>query len=256
LRGLFSLLVIGEILMTSHARINTFSRGLALVSAIFVFQATGVLAGNLVGDAQTQASDLLSGTVGGKAKTSDPSAVIPAGSAQTPNLDSQAQARRLILGVAPADGNATREQKVEPQMTATSNITSRDNRTYADPQESARRMILGSRNNVAARALNHSVSLTQDPLVIRLSKDEFRIAFAIRTDRCGLEGCNGVIPYRVDWKTEDGTTYQETKRVLYSVSPGANRAIVVDRQYFDTAEGQHTTDVVNVGVDYLSSRRD
>jgi hypothetical protein len=250
------LLEIGEILMTSHARINTFSRGLALISATLVFQATGVLAGDLVGDAQTQARDLLSGTLGGKAKTFDQCTVIPAGSARTPNLDPQAQARRLILGEPLPDGNATPERTIQPQMTATTTISSQDIRTYADPQESARRMILGSRSNVVARALKHSVSLTQDPLVIRLSKDEFRIAFAIRTDLCGSEGCNGVIPYRVDWKTEDGTTYRETKRVLYSVSPGANRAIVVDRQYFDTAEGQHTTDVVNVGVDSLSSRRD
>jgi hypothetical protein len=36
------------------------------------------------------------------------------------------------------------------------------------------------------------------------------------------------------------------------VLPRASRAITVDRQYFDTAEGQHTTDVVKVSVDRIT----
>ena len=32
-----------------------------------------------------------------------------------------------------------------------------------------------------------------------------------------------------------------------------SRTIAVDRQYFDTAEGQHTTDVVKVRVDAITS---
>ena len=96
-----------------------------------------------------------------------------------------------------------------------------------------------------------SVSLTQDPLVMRLNKDEFRIAFGINGERCGANGCSGMIHYRVDWKTADGTTRSETKRVSYTVSPLAPRTIAVDRQYFDTAEGQHTTDVVKVSVERI-----
>jgi hypothetical protein len=132
--------------MTSKARITTLSRSLTLLFAAFVFQTTGVLAGDLVDDAQTQASDLLSGTVHGKAKTFVRSGPTPAGSARTPTLDPQAQARRLILGG--ADGNATPERKVEPLITATSTLSSRGNRTYVDPQVLARRMILGARNDV------------------------------------------------------------------------------------------------------------
>ena len=67
-------------------------------------------------------------------------------------------------------------------------------------------------------------------------------------------GCSGVIRYRVDWKTADGTTRSEIKRVGYSVSPLASRTIAVDRQYFDTAEGRHTTDVVKVRVDAITCR--
>ena len=97
-----------------------------------------------------------------------------------------------------------------------------------------------------------SVSLTQDPLVMRLSKDEFRIAFGINGERCGANGCSGMIRYRVDWKTADGATRSEIKHVSYTVSPLAPRTIAVDRQYFDTAEGQHTTDVVRVSIDKIT----
>ena len=104
----------------------------------------------------------------------------------------------------------------------------------------------------AAPRSEHSVSLTHDPLVMRVSKDEFRIAFGINGERCGASGCSGMILYRVDWKTPDGTTRTERKHVSYTVSPLASRTIAVDRQYFDTAEGQHTTDVVRVSIDAIT----
>ena len=107
----------------------------------------------------------------------------------------------------------------------------------------------------AATALpQHVVVLTQDPLIMRLSKDEFRIAFGINGERCGPQGCSGLIRYRVDWKTPDGTTRSEIRHVNYTVSPNASRTIAVDRQYFDTAEGQHTTDVLKVSIDAITCR--
>jgi hypothetical protein len=107
-------------------------------------------------------------------------------------------------------------------------------------------------NAGAAAAPEHSVVLTQDPLIMRLSKDEFRIAFGINGERCGANGCSGLIRYRVDWKTPDGTTRSELRHVHYTVSPSTSRTIAVDRQYFDTAEGQHTTDVLKVSIDTIS----
>jgi len=93
------------------------------------------------------------------------------------------------------------------------------------------------------------VSLTQDPVVMRLSKDEFRIVFGINGEKCAPSGCSGVIHYRVDWRTSGGETRSsDLKQTRYSVSPLANRTISVDRQFFDTGEGQHTTDVVKVTV--------
>ncbi|HUX74079.1 MAG TPA: hypothetical protein VMV25_09350 [Steroidobacteraceae bacterium] len=106
----------------------------------------------------------------------------------------------------------------------------------------------------AAPAAALHVSLTQAPVVMRLSNDEFRIAFGIDGGRCAETGCRGVIRYRVYWKTEDGRTRSEIKQVSYALAPRASRTITVDRQYFDTAEGAHTTDVVKVRVETISCR--
>src|SRR5258706_6224682 len=115
-------------------------------------------------------------------------------------------------------------------------------------------MMTLSAGAIAAPPVERSVSLTQDPLIMRLNKDEFRIAFGINGERCGANGCSGMIRYRVDWKTADGATRSEIKHVSYTVSPLARRTIAVDRQYFDTAEGQHTTDVVRVSIDAITCR--
>lgn len=112
-------------------------------------------------------------------------------------------------------------------------------------------LTLGASASVAL-ASEISVSLNQDPLVMRLSKDEFRIAFALNAEHCVTNGCNGVIHYRVEWKTEDGTTRSEAKLVNYVASPHANRAMTTDREYLDTAESAHTTDIIKVSVDKIT----
>jgi hypothetical protein len=98
------------------------------------------------------------------------------------------------------------------------------------------------------------VSLTQAPLVMRVDKDEFRIAFGIDGQACGQNGCSGSIHYRVEWMTPQGAKRSELKQVGYTVSPLASRTIAVDRQYFDTAEGAHTTEVLKVSVDRITCR--
>lgn len=105
----------------------------------------------------------------------------------------------------------------------------------------------------AAASNQRSVSLTQEPVVMRLNKNEFRIAFGIHGEHCLQNGCSGLIRYRVNWTTDDGIARSETKHVAYTVLPNSGRTITVDRQYFDTAEGQHTTEVVKVSVDRITS---
>jgi hypothetical protein len=107
----------------------------------------------------------------------------------------------------------------------------------------------------AATLAGSLVSLTQGPLVMRLSNDQFRVAFGINGDQCFPIGCRGSIRYRVTWSTEDGITRAEIREVSYAVAPNSHRSITVDRQYFDTAEGEHTTKVVSVTVDTITCRR-
>jgi len=103
-----------------------------------------------------------------------------------------------------------------------------------------------------AMAAAGSVSLTQEPVVIRLNKDEFRIAFGINAEGIAAKSCNGTIRYRVDWTTEDGFARSETRHVNYTMPAEARRTITVDRQFFDTREGAHTTNVVKVHVDKIT----
>jgi hypothetical protein len=105
-----------------------------------------------------------------------------------------------------------------------------------------------------ALASERSVSLTQAPLVMRVNKDEFRIAFGIDGQACGQNGCTGSIRYRVEWQTAQGAKRSEIKELEYIVAPRAGRTIAVDRQYFDTAEGANTTEVLKVSVDRITCR--
>jgi hypothetical protein len=238
-------------LLSHSAKIGRY--GLVLISAAFLFQAENVFAAEAAVDAQMQARDLLSGTVGGRAKTIE-SPVNTADGQPTSNIDPQEQARRLILGQPNVEGTHERAAVLESKANAAPAGSVRtDHGPYSDPQESARRMILGhGASGSAAPALKRSVSLSHDPLVMRLNKDEFRIAFGLDAGRSVSNGCDGVVSYRVDWKTEDGTTRREAKQVKYTVLPGTSRTITVDRQYFDTAEAAHTTDVVKVSVDEIT----
>jgi hypothetical protein len=97
-----------------------------------------------------------------------------------------------------------------------------------------------------------TVLLSSDPLVMRLNKDEFRIAFGIEAKSCMAHGCNGTVHYRVNWKASDGTARTELRQVSYAVAPNYDHTIAVDRQYLDTSEGAHTVDVVKVSVDKIT----
>jgi hypothetical protein len=90
---------------------------------------------------------------------------------------------------------------------------------------------------------------------MRIGKDEFRIAFGVNGEQCQGDACSGSIKYQTTWKTEDGATKVEQKQLSYEIPHGANRTVAVDRHYFDTAEGKHTTQIVQVSVDQVSCTR-
>jgi hypothetical protein len=106
--------------------------------------------------------------------------------------------------------------------------------------------------SVFATPATCSVSLTQDPLVMRVGKDEFRIAFGLDAAACRESGCSGSIRYDATWQTDDGQQSTERKTVAFDIPAGAERSLSVDRHYFDTAEAQHTTQIVGVAVDQIS----
>lgn len=115
--------------------INMPRQAVLLISAAFLLQAHLVRAVGLQVDAQTQARDLLSGTVGGRAKTIDRSPAIAAEGRRTPTVDPQEQARRLILGNPDFRGAA------DPTVTPAATARGR-RRGYSDPQKLAQQMIL------------------------------------------------------------------------------------------------------------------
>ncbi|HKE49114.1 MAG TPA: hypothetical protein VKB52_13700 [Rhodanobacteraceae bacterium] len=94
-----------------------------------------------------------------------------------------------------------------------------------------------------------AVSVTGDPLVIRMGKDEFRIAFGVTADACDTAGCAGAIRYKAAWRADDGTDGIDEKVLRYDIPSGARRSIAVDRHYFDSREGGHTTDLVEVAIE-------
>ena len=122
---------------------NTLGRRLMLASAGLLLCANGALAAEVVGDAQMQARDLLSGTVGGRPKIADVSSAIPTDDRHVLNLDPQEQARDLILGkhfAATADQAANLDSKTDATIVAS---VQRTDRADIDGQELAQRMLLG-----------------------------------------------------------------------------------------------------------------
>ena len=131
-----------RIIMNSRISMKVFSRGLILISAAILINAKSVLAADRFGDAQMQARDLLSGTVGGKAKIIDKSLAISADQKSYP--DPQTQARQLVLGK-PSFDVVSRELAVQSKTNVPlPRSARRDGSAHTDPQELARRMILGT----------------------------------------------------------------------------------------------------------------
>jgi hypothetical protein len=123
---------------------NTLGRRLMLASAGLLLCANGALAAEVVGDAQMQARDLLSGTVGGRAKTADVSSAIPTDVRHVRNLDPQEQARDLILGKnfsGTAHQAASPDSRTDAMPAAT---VQRIRRADIGGQELAQRMLLGN----------------------------------------------------------------------------------------------------------------
>ena len=106
--------------------------------------------------------------------------------------------------------------------------------------------------NAATPASQCAVSVTGDPVIIRMGKDEFRIAFGVTGDACEAGGCAGAIRYQAAWRADDGSDGVDRQELHYDIPRGAHRTVAVDRNYFDSREGGHTTDIVEVAIDDVS----
>jgi hypothetical protein len=119
-------------------------RRLMLASAGLLLCANGAFAGEVAGDAQMQARDLLSGTVEGRLKFAEVSSAIPTDDGQGPYLDPQEQARDLILGKIFAVA-APRAASLDPQTDAMPAASVQSvRRVDIGGQELAQRMLLGN----------------------------------------------------------------------------------------------------------------
>jgi hypothetical protein len=87
-----------RIILNSSIPSKKLSYRFVLMAAAILLHANNVLATEFASDPQMQARDLLSGTVGGRAKIVDALPAISAQGHETSNLDPQGQARELILG--------------------------------------------------------------------------------------------------------------------------------------------------------------
>jgi hypothetical protein len=132
-----------RIIMNAHFLRKKSSYLFVPVAAAILLHANMVLAAEFVGDAQMQARDLLSGTVGGRAKIVDAPSAIPAHGHETSNLDSQELARELILGNRTRGRLARRRVALDSKTKVSAALPERGKGRESDAQELARRMILG-----------------------------------------------------------------------------------------------------------------
>jgi hypothetical protein len=131
--------------MKSYISMKIISRRFALTSAAILISAHTVLADTRVDEAQMQARDLLSGTVGGRTKVIDKSPGIPADHREKSYRDPQEQARQLILGKPSFEGTADRRIARQSKTKVSAASSTRQNiPVHTDSQEQARRMILGA----------------------------------------------------------------------------------------------------------------
>jgi hypothetical protein len=131
-----------RIIVNSHFLSKKLSYQFVPMGAAILLHANPVLAAEFVGDAQMQARDLLSGTVGGRAKIVDAPPAISARGHETSNLDPQERARELILGNRTLGRLARRRVALDSKTMVSAALPERGKDGESDAQELARRMIL------------------------------------------------------------------------------------------------------------------
>jgi hypothetical protein len=129
--------------MTSLIRNKSVDRQLFILTAGLLLQAHSVFAGDSIGDAQAQARALLDRPVVSRVMSVDGVAATQANGRAASRPDPQEQARALLLGKPKAGSVAQSAIALNSMRDGAQSISAQDRRAYTDPQEAARRMILG-----------------------------------------------------------------------------------------------------------------
>jgi hypothetical protein len=143
-----------RIVMTSLIRNKTFDRQLFILSAGLLLQAHSAFAGDSSGDAQAQARGLLEAPSVNHTVSVDSFTATQANGRVASRRDPQEQARDLLLGK-PEEGSVAQSAiALDATQNGARSISAQDRRAYIDPQESARRVILGY--GAPASSRNHN----------------------------------------------------------------------------------------------------
>jgi hypothetical protein len=152
--------------MITLNRKNIFNPQLLIFSAGLLLQAHRALASDPNSDAQTQARALLEPPVVHHVIAGEFSSGASANNQTRVVADAQELARALLSGKPISDGAAALASARNAHEERVQSVSGQDHRSYSDPQEAARRMILG----LAAPAVAHSVaSASESPVVKMLS---------------------------------------------------------------------------------------
>jgi len=117
----------------------------AVLSAAFLLQAHIAFASDAIGDAQAQARALLDPPVERHVTGVEISASTQANDQSAAHPDAQALARALLSGQSNAAGAAQAAIVRHSKAPGTGSSSEQGRRAYANPEEAARRMILGNR---------------------------------------------------------------------------------------------------------------
>jgi hypothetical protein len=133
--------------MTSLNRNKILDRRLFILSTGLLLQAHSAFAGDSIGDAQAQARGVVEAPIVNHVASVDGFTATQASGRVASRQDPQEQARDLLLGK-PEEGSVTRSAIAADAADAAEDgarsTSAQDRRAYIDPQESARRVILGS----------------------------------------------------------------------------------------------------------------
>jgi hypothetical protein len=129
--------------MTSLIRNKLFDRQLFVVTAGLLLQAHSAFASDSIGDAQAQARALLDPPVVSRVLGVDGFTATQANGHVASRPEPQEQARALLLAK-PEEGSVAQSAiALNSTRDGAQSISAHERRAYTDPQESARRMILG-----------------------------------------------------------------------------------------------------------------